>query len=319
MFNRRRPSIALALTVALSVPALAQKPARVAAASAPTDTARDARDEESSGQSFLFGVAGGALSYDAGRSEQALGAVLRWVPVRWLSLSATPTSVRASESATTTLTNRTRSGLTDLPLEASASHGFHGVPWSPSLALSLGVTLPVGDTASGLGSGEVGYSTSGGVGFAPIDGLWVHVGAGRSLTRFSVQSAFSSGTGWGDISAGTSISEHVEASASFSGDVGGVDSTLGRSTSLGGGLTFGLGRLGTLNVSGSHGMTGVAPKWSISVGIGTAFPYLNHLGGSSPAATLQQSFGGGTHGIGNGKGAGVSGGSSSSSGHGRKP
>ncbi|MEO8622068.1 MAG: hypothetical protein ABI625_13445 [bacterium] len=36
---------------------------------------------------LLFGIAGGALSYDGGRSEQALGAVLRWVPTSWFSLS----------------------------------------------------------------------------------------------------------------------------------------------------------------------------------------------------------------------------------------
>ena len=113
----------------------------------------------------------------------------------------------------------------------------------------------------------------------------------------------------------------MEATAGFSSDVGAVDSTLGRSTSLEGGLTYGLGRAGTLNLSASHGMTGVAPQWSMSVGVGTAFPYLSHLGGSSPAAILQQSFGGGTHGIGNssGKGNGVSGTSSSNPGRGRKP
>ena len=60
---------------------------------APVVTA-DTTDDDSSddgdpgGRRFLFGVAGGALNYDAGRSEQALGAVMRWVPAPWISLSA---------------------------------------------------------------------------------------------------------------------------------------------------------------------------------------------------------------------------------------
>ena len=312
------------LTLSAS-PAFAQKPAKPAKPAAPVIKA-DTTDDDSSddgdpgGRRFLFGVAGGALNYDAGRSEQALGAVMRWVAAPWLSLSATPTSVRANEVATSTLPSRSRSGLTDIPLDATLSHGFAGVSWSPSLAASLGVTLPVGDTASGLGSGEVGYSASGGIGFAPAEGVWVHAGAGRSLTRFSVQSAFSSGSGWGDVSAGTSISKHVEASVGFSSDLGAVDSTLGRSRSLEGGMSFGIGRAGTLNLSASHGISGVAPQWSFALGVGTAFPYLSHVGGGSTNATLQQAFGGGTHGL--GKGGGTTTGTTtgtSGRGRGRKP
>jgi hypothetical protein len=270
---------------------------------------------------FLFGIAGGALSYEGGRSEQALGAVVRWVPTPWLSLSTTPTSVRAKEIATTTLPAATRSGLTDIPVEATLAYGFGGVAWSPSVAASLGATLPVGDTASGLGSGEVGYSASGGIGFSPAERLWVHLGAGRSLTRFSVQSAFSSGTGWGDASAGVSLTDHVGASIGFSTDLGAVDSALARSTSIEGGTSVALGKAGTLNVTGSHGLSGIAPRWSFAIGVGTAFPYLNHLGGSSPNSTLQDSFGGGTHGLGNGNGNSGNGNATAASnrGRGKKP
>ena len=291
-------------------PTFAQKPVKPAKPAPPAvkaDTTEDdsSDDSESSGRQFLFGVAGGALNYDAGRSEQALGAVMRWAPASWFSLSATPTSVRAREAATSTLPSTSRSGLTDIPVDATLSHGFAGVAWNPSVAGSLGVTLPVGDTASGLGAGEVGYSVSGGVGFAPAEGVWVHAGAGRSLTRFSVQSAFSSGSGWGDISAGTSLTKHMEVSAGISSDLGAVDSTLGRSRSVVGGMSFGIGRAGTLNLSASHGLSGIAPQWSFAMGVGTAFPYLSHLGGGSTNATLQQTFGGGTHGLGTGKGSGT--------------
>ena len=314
--------------VTASTPAVfaqkAVKPPAPAAApkkAAPAEEEADASDEEgSAGHRFLFGLAGGALTYDGGRDEQALGAVFRWVPTPWFSLSTTPTSVRAREIATSTLPATSRSGLTDIPVEATIAHGFGGVTWSPSLAASLGVTLPVGDTASGLGSGEVGYSVSGGLGFTPAERLWVHLGAGRSLTRFSVQSAFSSGAGWGDASAGMTLTERLGASVGFSGDLGSLDSGVTRATSLGGGLSVGIGRAGTVNFTGSKGLTGAAPRWSFSLGVGTAFPYLNHLGGSSPNNTLQDSFGGGTHGLPNGKGNG--GGSATAGtnrGRGKKP
>ena len=298
----RHISLALAGLTLAAFPTFAQKtPAKAAKPVAPAvkvDTTDDSDDEGDEGvRHFRFGIAGGALNYDAGRNEQALGAVMRWVPVSWLALSATPTSVRATEAGSATLPSRTRSGLTDIPLDATLSHSFAGVTWNPSMAGTLGVTLPVGDTASGLGSGEMGYSASGGVGFSPVEGVWVHASAGRSLSRFSVQSAFSSGSGWGDVSAGTTLSKHVEASVGISSDLGAVDSTLGRSRSIQGGMSFGVGRAGTLNLSASHGISGVAPQWSFALGVGTAFPYLSHVGGGSTNATLQQAFGGGTHGL----------------------
>ena len=87
-----------------------------------------------------------------------------------------------------------RSGIVDLPLEATLQHGFKG-PGSPSLAFALGVSLPLGDSATGFGSGRVGYSASGGLGFSPSSRVWVYLGAGRSLTDVPMQSAFSSGSG----------------------------------------------------------------------------------------------------------------------------
>ncbi|MEP6989343.1 MAG: hypothetical protein ABJA80_00325 [bacterium] len=300
----------------------AQKPvgATSPASAAKVQQSSSDDDDADGGSLFQSGLAGGALNYDGGRSEQALGAVFRWVPVRWFSLSTTPTSVRVHQVASSTLTAASRSGLTDVPVEATVSRGFAAVPWSPSVAGSFGVTLPVGDTASGLGAGEVGSAVSGSLGFSPAEAVWVHLGAGRSLTRFSVQSAFSSGTGWGDASAGVSLSERVGVSAGLSTDLGAVDSTLGRSRSLEGGISAGIGRAGTLNVSGSHGMAGAAPHWSIAIGIGTAFPYLNRPGGSSPNNTLQNSFGGGTHGLSNGHGYGGSSTTGATNpGRGRKP
>ena len=303
MASVRMASLALfmlASSIAGQVPKRAPTPAAASAAPKRDTTDAEQDDEHEGEQRVQFGLAGGALQYAGGRTEQAFGGVLRWIALPWLSLAATPTSVRATEPAlTSSVAATTRSGLTDLPLDATVSRGFGGA-MGPRLAASLGVTLPVGDTASGLGSGGVGYSVSGGVGFSPAERLWVHLGAGRSLTRFSVQSAFSSGTGWGDASAGFSLTDRFSLSGGYSSDLGGVDSTLGRSSSVEAGTSAVLTGQTTLNLNASRGVSGSAPRWSIALGVGTAFPYLNHLGGGSAAESLQNTFGGGTHGLPNG-------------------
>ena len=72
-------------------------------------------------------MAAGALSYEGGREEQALGAVARWVATPWLSFSATPTMVHVKEpSALAVGAFDGRSGIVDLPLEATLQHGFKG-------------------------------------------------------------------------------------------------------------------------------------------------------------------------------------------------
>ena len=277
---------------------------RVAAPVAVADTSDDADDPEE--PRLQYGVAVGALHYDAGRDEQALGMVFRWLPVQYLSLSMSPTSVRAREPGlTATSADVVRSGLTDMPVEATLSKNLAGA-MSPSASASFGVSLPIGDTASGLGSGEVGYSISGGIGLVPAKHLSLNVGAGRSLTRFSTQAAFSSGTGWGDANLGYEINDRMSVSGGISSDLGAVDSTLGRSRSFDGGASFVVGGSRTLNVNVSHGVSGSAPSWSMAVGFGTAFPYLNHVGARSADATLTNTFGGGTHGLPNGGNSGNS-------------
>ncbi|MEO6525067.1 MAG: hypothetical protein ABIP93_00415 [Gemmatimonadaceae bacterium] len=262
-----------------------------------------------------FGLAGGALEYQGGRKEQALGAVVRWAATPWLSFAATPTMVRVREPSVVAGTLQTSSGMVDLPLDAMLTHGFRA-PWSPGVALGLGVSLPLGDTASGFGAGSVGYSVSGGVGFSPAELVWVHVGAGRSLNGIAMQSAFASGNGWGDVSAGVSLTERISVNGGYSTDIGAVDSTTGHSTSMNGGFSYNVFGPATLNFNASRGLSGLAPRWSMALGFGTAFPYLNHLGAGSPLDQLRETFGGGTHGLGNGNGS--TGGSSTGKGRGRK-
>jgi hypothetical protein len=263
-------------------------PAAVDSPSPDTDV-----DDEGVRLGLQAGLATGALHYKEGRSEKALGAVIRWAPARWFSLSATPTGVRVEDPVSSTVS----SGLTDLPIEATVAHAF-SVAYKPTVSGSFGIMLPVGDTAGGFGTGRVGSSLSVGLGFAPTDRIWTHLGAGRSLSGFTTQSAFTSGDGWGDASAGLAVTERYSLSAGLSSDLGSYDATLGRSISVNGGVDVAVAGATTLHLNASHGLGGVAPTWSIGMAFGTAFPYLNHLGAGSSMAQLDQTFGGGTHGLG---------------------
>lgn len=311
----------LSLSLLVAIPAGAQSAARrptsssvrrdtVATSSASDDA--DSTDDEGVRLGFQYGIASGALHYDGGRSEQALGAVLRWAPVRWFSISATPSAVHESSPALlSTLPSVSRSGLVDVPIEAMLTHAF-ALPLAPTVAGGFGVTLPVGDTTGGFSTGKVGSSISGAVGFTPAERVSVHLGAGRSLSDFSVQSAFTNASGWGDASAGFSLTDRLSIEGGYSTDLGAVDSTYGRSTSLNGGVAIALSGPLTLNVNASHGLSGAAPSWGLAIGVGTAFPYLGHLDGGAPIQLLRNTFGGGTHGLGKG-----SSGSSTSTGRGR--
>jgi hypothetical protein len=284
---------------------------------------REAAEDEVKPFALQVGVAGGALSYEGGRQEQAVGAVVRWAATPWLALSATPTMVHVREpSALTVGAFDGRSGVVDLPLDATIEHAFPG-RWSPGIAFALGVSVPLGDTASGFGAGKFGYSASAGVGFSPASRVWVHLGAGRSLTDVAMQSAFTSGNGWGDASAGVSVTDRFGVSGGYSSDIGTVDSTVGHSRSINGGFSYAVRGPTTINLNASHGVSGLAPKWSLAIGFGTAFPYLNHLGAGSPLGALSDTFGGGTHGLdggttGTGTGTGTGSGSSNGRGRGRK-
>jgi hypothetical protein len=271
------------------------------------DSADAGVDDEGVRLGLRFGVATGALHYKEGRSEQALGALIRWAPTRWFSLSGTPSGARVEEPLSNTVQGP-RSGLTDLPVEATVMHAF-SAEYKPTVSGSFGIMLPLGDTAGGFGTGRVGSSLSIGLGLAPSDRIWTHLGAGRSLSGFTTQSAFTGSDGWGDASAGFAVTDRYSLSAGFSSDLGSYDATVGRSMSVNGGVDLAIVGAQTLHVSASHGLGGAAPTWSLGMAFGTAFPYLNHLGAGSSLGQVNQAFGGGTHGLTSGGAPG--------SGHGR--
>lgn len=315
----------LLLLLPLSIAAGQQTPANRAPAKKPAPAARadtasadndaeEGADDEGVPLGMQFGVATGALSYGGGRHEQGFGVIARWAPRRWIAVSATPSAVRVSMPASGTLQPAvSRTGLTDLPVELTLSHPF-AVQFAPTLSLGLGASLPVGDTASGFGAGQMSYSTSLGLGFAPVEGVWAHIGAGKSLSGVSPQAALTTGSGWGDVSAGTSVTDRLSLSAGFSSDLGAVDTTFGRSTSVTGGFAVLVQGHQTVHMNLSRGLSGASPRWSVGLAFGTAFPYLNHLGAGSSLSQVTQGLGAGTHGGGSGTG-----GTSTSGRGGRKP
>ena len=289
-FRHFIPALLLVVAAPLAAQDTSHSPAQ------PADTATV--DDEGIRLGFQFGVTSGALGYRDGRSEQALGAIVRWAPVRWFSLSATPTGVRSSTPPTTGSQNVSRTGLVDLPVSAAFSHKLQ-TRFAPQLTGGLGVSLPVGDTASGFGSGKLSTELEVGAGISPTDRTWLSVGAGRSLSSTVLQSAFSAASGWADVSAGFSLNERLSLDGGYDSDLGAVqDPTVGRSTSVNAALGYVLHGPTSLNVSASHGLSGIAPRWSLALGVGTAFPILGHAN----AAPLSRAFG-----------------NSNSAGRGRKP
>jgi len=273
----------VALLVVTAAPLYAQSHATPASADA--DTAQ-AVDNEGVRLGLQLGVLTGALGYRDGRSEQDIGALVRWAPTRWFALSTSPTAVHAVTPPVNGTQSVSRSGLVDLPVSASLSHHFSGF-LAPVLTGGLGISLPTGDSASGFGSGHAGSSAEIGVGLTPSENCWLSLGAGRSLSSAAAQSAFSSSAGWGDLSAGLSVSERVSLEAGYDSDLGPLDDrTTGRSTSVGAGFEYAVHGSTMLNVSTAHGLSGIAPKWSIALGIGTAFPTLGH----AEAAPLRKAF-----------------------------
>lgn len=277
----------------------ARPPARADSTQATDSTAADstADDADEPEHRITSGVSVGGLSYEGGRSERATSAVLRWRALPWLSLGVTPTFSRATEPVGLLGRTASRSGLTDLPVEISADHAFDA-PLSPSLGLGIGITLPVGDSASGFGSGTIGSSISVGGGLSLTDRLGVHVGAGRSLTDFSLQSSFNgTSSEYGSVGVSLQANDAFSMSAGLDGDIGAVDPDYGRAASLSGGVSIVLPYVNSVSLNASRGLSGATPSWSFAIGVGTDFASIGSPGSRDASARLHRAFGGGTHGL----------------------
>lgn len=247
------------------------------------------------------GVTTGSMSFADRRVQRGVTGVVRWHLGRSISIAASPTYARMSYPAS--LGGGSVSGLTDLPIELGLDHAFdHG--WSPTVGFSLGATVPVGNEQIGFGSGSMGASIAAGVGLSPLDELSLHLGAGKSLSDYSMFAALgASDATWGDAEVSYHLFEHLDATLGFDGDLGASDS-LGAARALALSFAAGLGGPYTLTVSGGHGVSGPAARWTFALGFGTDFAGFHAIGSSSPIQRLMRSVGGSSH---RGPGSGSSG------------
>jgi hypothetical protein len=254
------------------------------------------------------GVTTGSMTFADRRVQQGVTGVVRWHMARWISLAASPTYARMSYPAS--LGGGAVGGLTDLPIEVGLDHAFDRA-WSPAVGLSLGGTIPVGDEEIGFGSGSMGASIGAGVGLSPRDELSLHLGAGKSLTDYSMFGALGASQAvWGDAEVSYHLFEHLDTTLGFDGDFASSDS-LGAARALALSFAAGLGGPFTLTVSGGRGVSGPAARWTFALGFGTDFAGFQAIGSSSPIQRLMRSVGGSSH---RGPGSGSTG-----SGHGRGP
>lgn len=246
--------------------------------------------------SWSAGVAAGQLKFSDGSKESALGATVVAHIWDWLDVSVNPTyawaqGVAVRLSPTITTPARSVSGFTDLPVSVGASHALPG-EWSPSVGLSLGVTLPTADTAS-FGSGRTAVGASMSFGIAPSDDLWFSIGAGRSLSNgFSAALASSSSTSLA-LSGGTTAGP-LHVSGSLSGDVGAVAAGFESARSIAVGMALPVTTGMSLTLDGSAGLTTGSPTWAYSIGFGTT---VSGIAAASigPYQRLRQTFGAGTN------------------------
>lgn len=273
--------------------------------------------DEMSTWGLRSGFSTGTLRYQGGRMESAAALLVKLTLGEQVSIGITPTFAHVTYPAATRSSAGNVSGLTDIPVGIGFQHSFGG-RFEPSLALSLGGSIPVGDTAKGLGSGSVGSSFDVSGGFAPFPGTGVSVGVGHSFSDFSVLSVLNgTASGWADLSAWDEVTDRFSLSGGYDRDIGPVDSAYGRSSSVTAGLSYKLFKEGNVAISAGRGLTGASPLWSFSVGIGTAIPSTGG-GFHNAVSQLAAAFGGGSHGLSKKSSSGASATSTASQWRGRK-
>lgn len=283
---RRRLSTAIALA-ALALPVgVAQGQSSgasgVQAGAAPA-AAQDPR--------FAYGMIGGAGDLPGSASMQALSVLLQYRVLPSLAVTVNPSVVRATVQPIGSA-RLTSTGLTDLPVGVTFSQHLARVPFAPEVAAGTELSLPVGDTARGLGSGQTGVAGELGVGVSPTDALSLDLDAWHPFAGAGVNSLM-------DASRATSLSveaayqwtERVAASLGYVSDVGRADSGSVLPQSVVAGMVFRVASPLALTVDGASGLTRGAPRWLLSIGLGTAFTEVTPIGPNSLVSRVRHAFG----------------------------
>jgi Putative MetA-pathway of phenol degradation len=243
---------------------------------------------------FGVGISGGAASFPSGSSSQVGALTLQYSPLSWLTFSTSPGFARATDSTGKFVST----GITDLPVSAGLSHTFNG-GWSPTIGLSLGVTLPVGDTATGFGNGSTSFGGSLGISASPTERLHLSLGAGRGLSGFSSGSTFAAGSTTSvSAEASTDVGDRTTIGLSYGEDFG-TSASEPLARVIGGGISYAVAGPLSVNLDGSHGFGAESAKWVVSLGVGTVFAGISPINPTTTLKRLRAVFGG--NGIGSSK------------------
>jgi hypothetical protein len=262
-------------SVSIATPLRAQT-----SANARHDSSTTSDDENESHQvppRIATGVTVGAMRFAGGRTEHAMSVMLLLRPLPWLKLSTSPGFGHTSYG------NASSSGLTDIPLSAAALHSFDDVTWSPSVGGGLTTTYAPSDSSTSLGLGRSSVEAVAALGLSPTD-------------RFDLSTEFTqpltANSGNGSISMESSMSfGRTTGTFGVSAEVGSPDSAAVLSRSLAAGVAYSLAGPLTLTVDGSHGLSGSAPTWALSIGVGTAYAGVSPLSPTSALKRLKSTLG----------------------------
>ncbi|HVH09839.1 MAG TPA: hypothetical protein VM736_08580 [Gemmatimonadales bacterium] len=215
----------------------------------------------------------------------AVGIALEYRALPWLAFGAAPTLVRATSGATTV------SGVGDLPVALEAS-GQWGSPLHPELGASVIMLLPTGQASCGVGSGVTSVGMQVATGIAPSEGTHLWADASRSFSgAITLSSLDRPQATWIDIGGDLDVAPRWTASLSAGGDVG-ASTTSPADREIGGGISYAITESLNLAVDATHRIAGEAPKWGLTVSLGTASSTLSPLNSPAPLGRQRQIFSG---------------------------
>jgi hypothetical protein len=256
------------------------------------DTLQQKESSPSSGI-FTFGMSAGAMHFGDGGHERALSAAVSAALPHGFSIGVNPTYARAQAAPTVSSTGQLVKsapvqGLADLPVSLGYSHALPGA-WSPGFYVSLGATLPTGDTAT-VGGGETAFGLNGGVWMEPADGWSLGFDAGHSMSN-----DFASGLGSiAPTTVGVNASHDVgrlSLSLGYSTEMGAMPAGTTHSQNFAGGASMPLGERYALKVSGSVGRADGAQSWAMSIGLGTTIADVAQVAPFAAASQLVNALG----------------------------
>jgi len=237
----------------------------------------------SAAQGWSGTVRAATIRFTDSTSVGALSGVIAYKPLGWLELGAAPTLVRSTTGSSTA------SGVGDLPLSLAASTQW-GTPLHPELGAGILFTLPTGQAACGLGSGQTAVGMNLAAGISPTEAVHLSAEASRSFSgAITLSSLDQPQATWVDLGGDVDLAPRWTLSLSVGGDLGGAD-TATADREIGGGVGYAIGNALNLAVDVTHRLAGLAPRWGVTVSFGTAATALSPLNSLSPLARQRQVF-----------------------------